>query len=112
MTTHSMDQSDTIAGWNHERHEPHERLFRTRRGMTMSTTVTLADAQARLGELIDNLPAGEEVIIVKGDEPVAKLVGQSSPKSRLRPPPGLGKGMITIVSDDDDHLKDFSEYMP
>ena len=26
--------------------------------------------------------------------------------------PGLGKGMISIVSDDDDHLKDFAEYMP
>jgi hypothetical protein len=30
----------------------------------------------------------------------------------LRPPPGLGKGYITIVSDDDEHLKDFEEYMP
>jgi hypothetical protein len=26
--------------------------------------------------------------------------------------PGLGKGMITIVSDDEDHLKDFAECMP
>ena len=28
------------------------------------------------------------------------------------PPPGLGKGFITVVSDDDEHLKDFEEYMP
>jgi hypothetical protein len=30
----------------------------------------------------------------------------------LRPPPGLGKGIITVISDDDEHLKDFEEYMP
>jgi hypothetical protein len=30
----------------------------------------------------------------------------------LRPPPGLGKGFITIVAEDEEHLKDFQEYMP
>ena len=28
------------------------------------------------------------------------------------PLPGRGKGMLTILSEDDDHLKDFAEYMP
>jgi hypothetical protein len=41
------------------------------------------------------------------------LVSQSpKPRPGLRPPPGLGKGFITVVSDDDEHLKDFEEYMP
>ena len=78
----------------------------------MSGTITLQEAQSHLKELIEKLAPGEEMIIIDNQQAVAKLVGQSSPKSRLRPPPGLGKGMITIVSDDDDHLKDFSEYMP
>ena len=44
---------------------------------------------------------------------MAKLVNQpSSPKPGLRRPPGLGKGFITIIADDDEHLKDFEEYMP
>jgi hypothetical protein len=30
----------------------------------------------------------------------------------LRPPPGLGKGFITVVAEDESHLGDFSEYMP
>jgi antitoxin (DNA-binding transcriptional repressor) of toxin-antitoxin stability system len=77
----------------------------------MSAAITLNDAQFQLKELIDKLAPGEEVVIMENEQPVAKLVGQS-PKPRLRPPPGLGKGMITIVSDDDDHLKDFEEYMP
>jgi prevent-host-death family protein len=78
----------------------------------MSTTISVEEAQAHLKELIGRLAPGEEVVITDDNNPVAKLVGQPSPKSRLRPPPGLGKGMITIVSDGDDHLKDFAEYMP
>jgi antitoxin (DNA-binding transcriptional repressor) of toxin-antitoxin stability system len=78
----------------------------------MLKMIRLEEAQAHLKELIGKLAPGEEMVITDNDHPVAKLVGQSSPESRLRPPPGLGKGMITIVSDDDDHLKDFAEYMP
>ena len=53
------------------------------------------------------------MIITENQQPVAKLVSQPSrPKPGLRPPPGLGKGYITIVSDDDEHLKDFGDYMP
>jgi prevent-host-death family protein len=78
----------------------------------MSTTITIDEAQTRLKELVGKLAPGEEIIITDNQRPVAKLVGEPSPGSRLRPPPGLGKGMITIVEDDDEHLKDFEEYMP
>jgi antitoxin (DNA-binding transcriptional repressor) of toxin-antitoxin stability system len=37
-------------------------------------SVTLAEAQARLPELIENLIPGEELVITKDDRPVAKLV--------------------------------------
>jgi len=47
---------------------------------------------------------------------VARLVGPVATTSPLtswqRPGPGPLKGMLTIVSEDDDHLKDFAEYMP
>ena len=79
----------------------------------MSTTISIDDAQARLKELIHQLVPGEEVIIIENQQPVAKLVSEpSSPRAALRPPPGLGKGFITVVSDDDEHLKDFGDYMP
>jgi prevent-host-death family protein len=81
----------------------------------MSATITIDEAQAKLRELIHQLAPGEEVIITENQEPVAKLVSQSpkpKPGPGLRPPPGLGKGFFTIVSDDDEHLKDFEEYMP
>jgi prevent-host-death family protein len=75
--------------------------------------VTIQEAQAKLPDLIHKLVPGEEVVITENNLPVAKLVSElPKPKPGLRPPPGLGKGCITIVSDDEEHLKDFAEYMP
>ena len=74
-------------------------------------SVTIQEAQASLPELIHKLTPGNEVVITENDQPVAKLVSET-PKAGLRPPPGLGKGFITIVADDDEHLRDFAEYMP
>ena len=75
--------------------------------------VTIQEAQAKLPDLIHKLMPGDEVVITENNLPVAKLVSeQPKAKPGLRPPPGLGKGCITIVSDDDEHLKDFEEYMP
>ena len=76
-------------------------------------TVTIQEAQAKLPDLIHKLTPGDEVVITENNLPVAKLESElPKPKPGLRPPPGLGKGCITIVSDDDEHLKDFAEYMP
>lgn len=77
------------------------------------TSVTIQEAQAKLPDLIHGLMPGAEVLITENNQPVAKLVSElPSAKPGLRPPPGLGKGMITIIADDDEHLKDFAEYMP
>ena len=72
-------------------------------------TISVEEAQSHLAEIIDKLTPGEEVVIVRDSRPVARLVGEAKPP---RPAPGLGRGMLTIVSDDDEHLKDFAEYMP
>lgn len=73
-------------------------------------TVTIEDAQAHLSELIDQLTAGQEVVITRDNQPVAQLI----PVKAVKPQPRFGscKGMMTIASDDDEHLKDFAEYMP
>jgi len=78
----------------------------------MATTVTMEEAQAKLKELIHRLVPGEELIITENEQTVAKLVSEpAKPPSGARLGPGLCKGMITIISDDDEHLKDFEEYM-
>ena len=51
----------------------------------------------------------EEIILTRDGRPVAKLVGE--PSSTGRPILGRGRGKLIIVSEDDDHLQDFEEYM-
>jgi antitoxin (DNA-binding transcriptional repressor) of toxin-antitoxin stability system len=77
----------------------------------MQTTMAVEDIKLTLPELLDSLSPGDEVILTRNHQPVAKLVSEKPPERKPRVP-GLGKGMITIVSDDEDHLKDFAEYMP
>ena len=73
--------------------------------------ITIDEAQSNLKELIHRMLPGEELIITENQKAVAKLVSEPSSKPRLRPGPGLGKGMITVVTEDEEHLKDFEEYM-
>lgn len=73
-------------------------------------TIALEEAEGHLAEIIEQLSPGEEVILTRGDLPVARLI--ADPGDKPRPIPGRGKGMLTIVSEDDEHLKDFAEYLP
>ena len=74
------------------------------------TTVTLEEAQARLPELIEHLTTGEALVITRNQKPIARLLAAEGPKRNPRKA-GNCKGMITIVADDDEHLKSFEEYM-
>ena len=73
-------------------------------------TVTIEQAQASLKELVDRTALGEKVVITRDNKAAAELV----PVPAGKPTPRFGscKGMLEIVSDDDEHLKDFSDYMP
>lgn len=74
------------------------------------TSVTIEEAQKRLSELIDHLPVGEELVITRDQQPIARLSVEEKSK---RPPrqPGSAKGMLKIVVEDDEHLDAFQEYM-
>jgi antitoxin (DNA-binding transcriptional repressor) of toxin-antitoxin stability system len=71
--------------------------------------ITLKEPQSHLAEIIEKLPPGGEVVITRGDNPVARL--SRAPAEESRPIPGRGRGMLVILSEDDDHLKDFAESM-
>ncbi len=77
----------------------------------MPEMITLEDAQAHLAEIIANLPPGEELLITQDERLIAKLIGQSSCTRHPRKP-GSAAGKLIILSEDDDHLDDFREYMP
>jgi antitoxin (DNA-binding transcriptional repressor) of toxin-antitoxin stability system len=76
------------------------------------STITLEEAQAGLAELIQHLKPGEEVLITRGSQPVARLVGEA--RAARKPPRQLGtlRGTVSYIAPDfDSPLEDFREYM-
>jgi antitoxin (DNA-binding transcriptional repressor) of toxin-antitoxin stability system len=73
-------------------------------------TVTVEQVQSSLKDLIDRTARGEKVVITRDNKAVAELV--PVPQETPTPKFGFAKGMLTIVSDDDEHLEDFKDYMP
>ena len=76
----------------------------------MLATITVEEAQLNLKDVIDQVAAGQEIIITRNQQPVARLTSEPVKKRQPRKA-GNCIGMIKIVSDDDEHLKDFEEYM-
>jgi antitoxin (DNA-binding transcriptional repressor) of toxin-antitoxin stability system len=74
------------------------------------SAIPIAEAQAHLMELIGRLAPGEHVLITQEDRPVAQLVGLAADWGR--PIPGRCRGMLKVIAEDEEHLKDFAEYMP
>jgi prevent-host-death family protein len=48
------------------------------------STVTLADAKVRLSDLLTQVEAGEEVVITRRGQPVARLSQVEKPKEALK----------------------------
>lgn len=74
--------------------------------------VTIEDAKSRLAEMIEHLLPGEEIIITRDEEPVARLIAE--PKKPEKPQRKLGslKGTVMhMAADFDAPLEDFKEYM-
>lgn len=74
------------------------------------TRVNIAEAKARLSELIDAVLQGEDVVIARRNTPVAKLTAVSNRASK--PTFGMFEGRIEIADDFDAPLHSFSKYMP
>ncbi len=75
------------------------------------STVTLEEAQAQLPQLIGKLGPGEEVVITFGNQPIARLIGETKVE---KPPRQFGtlKGTVLYMAPDfDAPLEDFKEYM-
>ena len=63
-----------------------------------------------LMELVAGLRPDDEIVIVKDRKSVARLV--PTPQVGKPRQPGLMKGKLTVLVEDDAHLADFKEYMP
>jgi prevent-host-death family protein len=81
-----------------------------RNGELTMPTVTIEEAQNKLGELIHNLRSGEEVVIIENDQPVARLVPTASASAAKPRQFGTLKGTVLSIEHFDDPLEDFEEY--
>ncbi len=70
--------------------------------------VNVADAKARLSELIDAALSGEDVVIARRGKELVRL--SVLPEARIRPEAGRFKGRIRLAADFDAPLEDFVEY--
>ncbi|MCF2150843.1 type II toxin-antitoxin system Phd/YefM family antitoxin [Desmonostoc muscorum LEGE 12446] len=71
--------------------------------------INLAEASQHLPDLVEAALSGEEIIIIKDNQPVVKLT--PLPPVKRRRQPGSAKGLITISDDFDAPLEDFHDYM-
>lgn len=61
----------------------------------MTEIVTIHKAKTELSKLLARVEAGEEIVIARGDKPVARLVAAEPALKPVRKP-GSMKGMFTI----------------
>ncbi len=71
--------------------------------------VTIEEASLKLMALLAEVMGGKEVLIFKGNQPVAKLVSVRRIKARRIF--GSAKNLITIAADFKAPLADFAEYV-
>lgn len=60
--------------------------------------LNIYETKAQFSKLLAKVAKGEEIVIAKGNEPIAKLVPYSKPEKRK---PGSAKGQIIIADDFD-----------
>ncbi len=68
------------------------------------TSVGVHEAKTNLSELLRRVEAGEEVVIRRGDKPVARLVAVKAPGTRRL---GMDRGRLVIAEDFDDPMPDW-----
>ena len=75
------------------------------------TSISIEQAQSELPKIISNLKAGDTVVITEHGVPVARLSPEVGQPLKQRKP-GSAVGRLAILSEDEEHLNDFKEYMP
>lgn len=68
-------------------------------------TVNIHKAKTNLSRLLEAVEAGEDVVIARGDRPVATLSAYKQPRNKIAPP-GSMEGEIWMAEDFDAPLDD------
>jgi prevent-host-death family protein len=70
-------------------------------------TVNMHEAKTQLSRLVKEVAAGDEIVIAKAGEPVAKLVAYERPRRKREP--GGWEGKVWIAPDFDELPADLAE---
>ena len=74
-------------------------------------TITLEEAQSHLAEIIDNLIPGQEVVLTRGDKPVATIRATATVSPRKQRQLGTLRGSVLHMAPDFDAIPEgFEEY--
>ncbi|MBD2298872.1 type II toxin-antitoxin system Phd/YefM family antitoxin [Nostoc sp. FACHB-190] len=73
--------------------------------------IPIADASEELVRLVEAALQGEEIVILKDNQPVVKLIVVEQVKKRRPAKAGSAKGQVWMSEDFDEPLEDFKEYM-
>lgn len=76
---------------------------------TMTASVSIHEAKTQFSKLVRRAEAGEEIVVRRGREPVARIAPLQKKRGGVT---GRGsmKGEIWIAPDFDEPLKEFAEY--
>lgn len=74
----------------------------------MGDAVSIGEAKTHLSRLVARVEAGEEIVLRRGNTPVAKVVRYEEPRTPRTP--GALKGRIRIREGFDDPLPEFESY--
>jgi prevent-host-death family protein len=77
--------------------------------VAVATSVNIHEAKTQFSKLVRRAEAGEEIVVRRGQEPVAQLGPVKKKRGGVR---GRGsmKGEIRIAPDFDEPLEEFAEY--
>lgn len=70
-------------------------------------TVKVHEAKTQFSKLLTEVEGGEEIVVQRGDVPVAKLVPISKPRREL----GKYEGQVWMAPDFDELPPEFDEYL-
>jgi len=69
----------------------------------MSHTISIQQASGQLGERVRSLGPNDEIVLTDNNQPVARIVPSVASERRQ---PGLWKGKLEIIDDNDDIILD------
>ncbi len=77
--------------------------------MTMSSTYTIGEAKTQLSKLVRQAEEGEDVVLRRGSQPVARLVALTGKGGAVKRTPGRMSGRVSVPDDFDEWPEDIAQ---